>query len=289
MFIKSEIFIYSTVLLRNMVNNEITIIGRISRGSKMDQIYLPKRRIGFIPGEYVIISPLVNPLGEKELSIKLNFYGLKKLEPVKVNLIEEIVKRIRNKVNVDNIIFTGSFLEKGFRFNDIDILLISESEKSIEISLIKKEIEEFSGIKPHLICLSNKTLSSGLSNDPLYNLMLSKCVSLNKIIFNVKRKINYKLLDLNLLKSKNLIENFNMLNGDEKYYLTLNMVSILMFIQNKKLSKEIVEKEIEKLFDIKINDLKGNMIEESFILKYKEIFNKTFSLVLDNIKGEERK
>lgn len=272
-----------------MVNDEITIIGRISRGSKMDQIYLPKRRIGFIPGEYVIISPLVNPLGEKELSIKLNFYGLKKLEPVKVNLIEEIVKRIRNKVNVDNIIFTGSFLEKGFRFNDIDILLISESEKSIEISLIKKEIEEFSGIKPHLICLSNKTLSSGLSNDPLYNLMLSKCVSLNKIIFNVKRKINYKLLDLNLLKSKNLIENFNMLNGDEKYYLTLNMVSILMFIQNKKLSKEIVEKEIEKLFDIKINDLKGNIIEESFILKYKEIFNKTFSLVLDNIKGEERK
>ena len=155
--------------------------------------------------------------------------------------------------------------------------------------MIKEEIEEFSGIKPHLICLSNKTLSSGLSNDPLYNLMLSKCVSLNKIIFNVKRKINYKLLDLNLLKSKNLIENFNMLNGDEKYYLTLNMVSILMFIQNKKLSKEIVEKEIEKLFDIKINDLKGNMIEESFILKYKEIFNKTFSLVLDNIKGEERK
>ena len=62
-----------------------------------------------------------------------------------------------------------------------------------------------------------------------------------------------------------------------------------MFIQNKKLSKEIVEKEIEKLFDIKINDLKGNIIEESFILKYKEIFNKTFSLVLDNIKGEERK
>ena len=272
-----------------MVNNEITIIGRISRGSKMDQIYLPKRRIGFIPGEYVIISPLVNHLGEKELSVKLNFYGLKKLEPVKVNLIEEIVKRIRNKVNVDNIIFTGSFLEKGFRFNDIDILLISESEKSIEISLIKKEIEEFSGIKPHLICLSNKTLSSGLSNDPLYNLMLSKCVSLNKIIFNVKRKINYKLLDLNLLKSKNLIENFSILNGDEKYYLTLNMISILMFIQDRKLSKEIVEKEIERLFGIKINDLKGNMIEESFILKYKEIFNKTFLLVLDNIKGEERK
>ena len=125
-----------------MVNNEITVIGRISRGSKMDQIYLPKRRIGLIPGEYVVISPLVNPLSEKELSIKLNFYGLKKLEPVKVNLIEEIVKRIRNKVNVDNIIFTGSFLEKGFRFNDIDILLISESEKSIEISLIKKEILE---------------------------------------------------------------------------------------------------------------------------------------------------
>ena len=66
------------------------------------------------------------------------------------------------------------------------------------------------------------------------------------------------------------------------------MISILLFIQGKKLSKEIVNANIEKQFNIKISELKGNLIERGFIRKYKEIFNKTFSLILDNIKTEDK-
>ena len=90
---------------------------------------------------------------------------------------------------------------------------------------------------------------------------------------------------MNLLKSKILIENFEILDGNEKYYLTMNMVSILLFIQNKKLDKEIINKEIGRAFNIKINDLKRNLInKQNFIKKYKEIFNKTFNLIMDGIK-----
>jgi len=266
-----------------MVNE---IIGKISKGSRMDQIYIPKNRVGFNAGEYVLILPLKEKINEaKNKKRKLNFYGLKKIEPLKTSTIEGITEIVKKEIEFDNLIFTGSFLERGFKFNDIDLLLITEEK--INPQRIKKEIEDTIGINAHIIVLSNKTLASGLSTDPLYNLMLSRCVSVNRLIFNVKREINYKLLDLNLLKSKTLIDNFNILNGDEKYYLTLNMISILLFIRGEKLSKETVNAEIEKQFNIKINELKENMTERRFIKKYEEIFNKTFSLILDSI-GNKR-
>ena len=256
------------------------IIGKISTGSRMDQIYIPKNRTGFNNGEYVLISPFKNAV---EKQFKPHFYNLKNLEPVKIKIIEDIFNLIDKKIDAKNVIITGSFLENGFGFNDLDILLINE--KKVNTKIIKKEIERLTGIKTHLILIDNNNLIKGLSSDPLYNLMLSKCVSKNRFIFKAEKKRNYKLLDLNLLKSKILIENFEILDGNEKYYLTMNMVSILLFIQNKKLDKEIINKEIGRAFNIKINDLKRNLInKQNFIKKYKEIFNKTFNLIMDGIK-----
>ena len=125
---------------------------------------------------------------------------------------------------------------------------------------------------------------SGLATDPLYSLMLSKCVSKNRIIFKVKRDINYKILDLQLLKSEELIDNFDFFNGEEKYYLILNMFSITFFIQNKKLSKEIINKAIERAFGITIKEIRENLIEkDKFVKTYKEIYNKTFEMIMERI------
>ena len=115
--------------------------------------------------------------------------------------------------------------------------------------------------------MSNKTLLSGLSTDPLYSLMLSKCVSKNRIILNSKRIIDYKLLDIHLLKSKVLIDNFDILNGEEKYYLILNLFSILRFIRNKKLSKEAVNKDIESALNVKIKEIRDNLLEKDSFIK----------------------
>lgn len=256
------------------------IIAKISKGSKMDQIYLPKNRPGLATGQYVMIIPLENKLKRKEL--KLNFYSLNNLEPLKIEIAEKIFNIIE-EISPENAIITGSFLEKGFKFNDVDILIIKEEK--IDRNRLKDKIENAIGIKAHIIALNYKTLLLGLSTDPLYSMMLSKCISTKKIIFKLNKNIDYKLLDLQLLKSKTLIENFDILNGDEKYYLTLNMMAILLFIQNSKLSKELVNNCIEKEFNIKIDEIKENIIEKArFIKKYKEIYNKTFSLIMRNIK-----
>lgn len=262
------------------------LIGRISKGSRMDQIYISKNRSGFASGEYVLIMPLTSKQ-EKQTpgQFKPYLYNLKNLEPIKLRIIEEIFNLIKKNLEPENIIITGSFLEPGFKFNDIDVLILTERKMNTE--MLNEKISSMTGIKPHVIPIDNKSLIFGLSSDPLYSLMLSKRISLKRIIFNVKRKINYKILDLSLLKSKTLIDNFEILNGNEKYYLAFNMVSILLFIQGRKLRNDRVNKEIEKLFNTKIDSIKENLIKQDFIKKYKKTYNQTFNLIMESIKHEK--
>jgi len=250
----------------------------------MDQIYLPKNRIGLHTGSYVIIKPLDVEKIKKE---KLYFYNIKSIEPIKLEIINEIIKIIEKNINNENIIITGSFLDKGFNFNDIDLILISEEKPS---KPLEKIIENKIKIKTHIILLNNQTLMEGLSTDPLYQMMLSKCIAKKRFIYNVKNKLNYKLLDLHLLKSKILIDNFDILYGNEKYTILRNIISLHLYLQNKKITKEGVDQEIKRVFSLNIKDIKQNIIEKtSFIKKYKSLYDKTLNKIMKGIKKESNK
>ena len=248
----------------------------------MDQIYIPKNRTGMDIGEYVVVSSLESGI-ETEKQFKPYFYGLKNIEPIKL----EVIKRIFSMIAIknDNIIITGSFLDKGFMFNDIDILIIREEE--LNADAIKRKISSL-GIKPHLIILSRNAIIQGLSTDPLYNLMLSRCISRKRIIYKTERKINFKLLDLNLLRSKSLIDNFDILGGNEKYYLTLNLISLFLFVKGKRLSYENINREIEKIFMVSPKKIKENLIGKDFMQKFHKSYDKTFNLIMEGIKNEQK-
>lgn len=251
------------------------IIAKVSKGSKMDQIYLPKNRSGFLTGQYVIIQPIESV---KKI-IKPFFYGIKNLESIKVRIIEEIFSLIEKGAESENVIITGSFLEPGFNFNDIDIVIVGKEAKGLD-----RIIERIIGINPHIIFIDNQTLIKGLETDPLYQLMLSKCASIKRIIYKIKPKINYQLLDLHLLKSKTLIDNFKIFDGNEKYYLIRNMIAIMLFIKHKKVSQEQVNKEIKSLFNLDVMQIKKNLLGKDFLNKYKKIYNEIFNLIMKNIK-----
>jgi hypothetical protein len=113
--------------------------------------------------------------------------------------------------------------------------------------------------------------------------MLSKCISKNRIIYKKQREINYKLLDLHLLKSNLILTNFDNLTGNEKYNLTRNMVSIILFIDQKKLSNEKINEKITQLFKISINEIKENLLDKKeFLTKYKQIYNNLYKRILNN-------
>ena len=251
----------------------------------MDQIYIPKNRLGFSTGAYVLIKPLET----KKIVERPVLYNIKKTESIKLTIIMKIFGIIgKNYEKCDNIIITGSFLEKGFSFNDIDILIISEN--TINLKEIKNEIEESIGIKADIMIMNNKTLIMGLATDPLYHMMLSRCISKKRVIYKKKYKIKYKILDMHLLKSRPLIDNFDALDGNEKYYLTRNMVSIYLFLKHKRLTKENVDNEILKIFNLKsIDDIKKNMLDkDAFLKKYKDSYSKTFNKIMEGIKYDSK-
>lgn len=257
------------------------LIAKVSKGSRMDQIYLPKSRIGLSVGQYVAITPLEGQLRAKKSPFKPFFYNVKDLEPLKLDIIEKIFK-MSEEIKPQNIIITGSFLEKGFKFNDIDIVIITENKE--ESRKLQDNLEKSIQIKIHALFLTHQELMYGLSTDPLYSSMVSKCISKKRLIFKATRVFKYKHLDIQLLKSKDLIDNFDIFTGEEKYYLTMNLVSLVLFVQNEKVTKEKITKEIERIFDIKIKDLKGNVLEKNtFLKKYKETYNQAFKLIMENI------
>ncbi len=261
------------------------IVSRVSKGSKMDQVYLPKNRPGLAVGNYVVIKLLQ----EADTATALNaskkpcFYGVKNIEPIKVEIIQKVSGIIEeNAVNCDNIIITGSFLERGFNFNDVDILIITD--KNINKKMIESLVEQKTGIKAHIIILSNNEIVNGLKTDPLYHLMLSRCVAKKRFIHKTKKAINYKILDLHLLKSKTLIDNFDVLDGSEKYKFTRNIIAISSFIAGKKVTNESVNKEIKRIFGVNTHNIKYNIInKKSFLKNYILIYNKTFNKILKGI------
>jgi hypothetical protein len=274
---------------------ELQLIGKVSKGSKMDQVYVPKNRTGFEVGEYVLIKSISEATANVSFraNVKPFFYNTLGLSIIKLRIIEEIFKIIENNVlNVKNIIVVGSFLEEGFDFNDIDVIIIKDKLDNKKIKLEEDRIKGFFqkefGVKGHLLFLTSEMLISGLATDPIYENMLSKFVSKKRVVFNTKRKIIPEMLDVHLLKSKTLLDNFDTLNGREKYYFTKNLVAIYLFLHGKKISNLEIDKEIKKMLGIEPQAIKENLLDKKeFIRKYNEFYKVTLNLIMDKVKERE--
>lgn len=263
------------------------VISKISRGTLMDQIYLPKKRFGLEVGSYVIIKPIAKEEAQIKQKENLHFYRIKYIEPIKIEIIKQAIRIIKSVLNPKNIIFTGSILNKGFNFNDLDILIIVKEKSLLNL---ENEIEAKTGLKAHILQMTNNELIQGLQTDPLYQAMLSKCISEKRMIYRITNKPNYKLLDLHLLKSKVLRDNFDFLSGKEKYNLARNLVSIKLFMENKKVTNDNIDKEIIKDFSLKeINEIIDNMMNKKvFINKFNRIYQNLLNRILREIKNEPK-
>lgn len=246
------------------------LIARVSRGAVMDQVYIPKNRpIGFEIGNYVVIEPAL-----KKPDATPSYYNTGKIAPVKSNIIMELFKHV---TDAENVIITGSFLENGFRFDDVDVIIVNGSCPSLE-----KFMKDNFGILVHIIEISYAALREGMNTDPLFQMMLSRFVAKEKVLFKVRPHVNYKLLDLHLLKSKQLIDNFDLLTGQEKYKMLRNVVAIKYFIDSKKITNKAVDDAIERSFGKGfISRLRLNILEKgTFIKKYKQLYGETFNQVM---------
>ncbi len=257
----------------------VKIICKVSKGTKMDQVYLPKiRPPGYEIGSSVEIVPTKME--------KSHFYThqVDYLESVKSLIKDELFDYF---AGIDNVVVTGSFLEPGFKFNDVDVLLIDQIK-------VNKNWEDYFqkrlGVKIHFTCLDRRSLRRGLQTDPLFQMMMSRYIAKKRERFKVKTEFNYQLLDLHLLKSKTLLDSFEDLTGKEKYDLTRNLLAIKLFLKKEKLTGNILDKEIEKLFGKgMVTKLKENMVKKSpFLRKFKQSYEQIFNEIMIGIKNEAK-
>ena len=259
-----------------------TLIKRISKGARFNQIYLQKNEgAGFEPGKSVVISPLENIISKEPPIFEYNV----KLESLKREIVKLVFKIVDSHGHYGNIIITGSFLDEGFNFEDIDIIIINSV--NIEKDEIKNTIERNTGINTHLTLIDSESFNRGIRRDPLFRLMIDRYVSTKRAIFRNDRELNYKLLDIHLLKNKNLIEGYDLFSIKQRKKLLRDFISIKLFSENKKVTIKSIEKETNMLFGRDIIEnlfYYGNNEEKhKFIAKLKKEFNKLEEHILKNV------
>lgn len=257
----------------------VHLTARISLGTKMDQIYLPKSRPpGFGAGEWVEIIPA------QKKSTNFYAYRVGQLDSIKTLIADEIFDYFSH---LDNVIITGSFLDPGFHFNDLDIILLGAIKPD---KAWQEHFQQKLGINTHFICLNRKSLMEGLKTDPLFQMMLSRYLSRKRELFKFKNEFNYKQLDLHLLNSKIMLKNFEILTGREKFRLVRNLLAIRLFLKEAKISPETVDRETETIFGKDaILKLKENLVEKrSFLKKYKQIYDQTFNQIMQGLKNDSK-
>ena len=101
---------------------------------------------------------------------------------------------------------------------------------------IQNKIENEIGISAHLIISDYHALIKGINSDPLFELMMSRYVSMKRWLIKKKRMPDYRKLDIYLLRSKNFDKNFDYLDNRQKYEFIRNLIAIKLFIEGNPLN-----------------------------------------------------
>lgn len=243
-------------------------IHRISKGSKFNQIYIPKEMdSSFKVGSLVEIS-----LIKRKIYASKNF----SLIEFKQTLIDEIFSSLSNFNEIQQIFIVGSFLTKKEDYNDIDILLITKEE-------ISEKVHNFLtnkfNLKFHVICTTKHNLKELTKIDPLIRNMLHEYISTDKIILP-KREIDKEHLKFLLMMPEDLLE-VNV-SGKEYYNSLRRLLAIEKFLENKDENPEKIEIELKAILEDKLLFLlKNNEIIEGNALKK---IRETIKNKLDKIK-----
>ena len=102
---------------------ETKFIKTVSKGSRFNQIYVPKSMESLIEVGDEVEVRLVKKL------IEIHYCkGLKKLSQFKENLIKDIFSFLDKNFDFNAIFIVGSFLTEKISYNDIDIVIIADKE-----------------------------------------------------------------------------------------------------------------------------------------------------------------
>ncbi len=236
---------------------EIKFVHKISKGSRFNQIYIPKDKDGeFEVGDLVEIKLL-------EKSNKIYYSkNLKKVSEFKERLIKEIFGFLSGHKEIERIFLFGSFLTMREDYNDIDILILSDKEK-IEEEIYENLANKFN-LKFHLIKLSEEELEKQMRICPLIRGMICCSVSNKKIEDLPEREIDINYIKFLLMLPEDILD--IEVNSKMLYDSLRRSLVIERFLKNNGINIEEVNKFIISL----IGNYLYNRIRKNEIIKRHE-------------------
>ena len=260
---------------------EIKFIHKISKGSRFNQIYIPKEKDKeFEIGDLVEIRLLQK---KNRLYYSKN---LKKLSEFKERLISEIFRLLSGYGEIEQVFVFGSFLTMREDYNDIDILIISDKEK-IEDKIYEDLADKFN-LKFHLIRLTADELEKQIRICPLIRGMIHSSVSNEEIKNLSDRDINKDHIKFLLMLPQDVL---NVDVNSKMLYDSLRRILVIeSFLKNIDISmKEVSDKIISLIGDYLYNKIRKNEIikrQENNMIK--KVIKKRLKIINNLLKNGQK-
>lgn len=239
----------------------VKFVHKISRGSRFNQIYIPKENEKeFEPGDIVEVRLL-----KKDFKIYYS-KNLKELTEFKKNLVKEIFEFLTDYKEIEQIFIFGSFLTKKIDYNDIDILILTHKNDSFKKMVYDNLINKFN-LKFHLILFNEEKLKELLEICPLTRSMLYYYVSKREFKAPKEKNINNKHIKFLLMMPEDLLK-VNLDYGIEYYNALRKLYAIESFLIGKEIPPDKIDAYIEEAISkTKLDLLKRNDVLDKSVLK----------------------
>jgi len=262
--------IYKYVFNTYYMQNVTKFIHRVSKGSRFNQIYVPKEyEQVFQEGDIVQVMLL-------EKRTKLYYSkNLKKLSEFKEKLIKDIFSELSTFKEIKQVFIFGSFLTKNVDYNDIDVLVLND--KDIEETVYNSLIKKFN-LKFHVIAIDDKNLKKVLEICPLVRSMLYRFVSNKPFIVQKDTRIDRNHIRFLLMLPEDLLE----IELDSKmfYEAIRRLTCIEYFLEDNEIAPDKIDGVLSKTLD--------NLLLER-IKKDEQINNKNIAELRTIIKHKLKK
>lgn len=216
---------------------------KVSKGSKFNQIYIPKNLEGIIEvGDLVEVRLL-------KKQVQFNYRNQKILSGFKKYLIKNIFSNLQKFKEIKIIFIVGSFLYEEI-YNDIDIIIISDTkkkelEKSTGDLLTKKLNQRF-----HILVFNERKLKDLIEKDPLTQAMLNSYISNKKIELDYKKTTDKKHINFLLMMPEDLLE---IALSSKVFYDNLRrLIVIEQFLKDKDLDRKSIINQIKREINPKL-------------------------------------
>ena len=247
---------------------KITFRKQVSRGSRFNQIYIPKsveKEIGV--GDEVEVT-----LVKKHTNLYFS-KGLH-ISPFKKTLIADIFAFLSRFKEISQVFVVGSFLVEKVEYRDIDIVaIVAKPKKEVEELLYKQLINRFN-MKFHVLAIPKERFTSLLKSCPLTRAMFAQYISNQEFAVPLNTVVDKKHLQFLLMMPEDVL---SVTVGSRVFFDNIRrLVTIQRFLEGKNLTIEEINKKVLQVLGKSIyGQLKGEEpVDEKTLHKVREVIRK---------------